>query len=410
MKLKKIFIPIVIILIIIILMVSINKLNSNNSSISKINDIIETIDINESKLEVRYIKGNMIDESIQYGNILTKIIEVTNNTTNDLAYAIRFNESSISNNNLTYYISESTSLDDNSFINLTDEEYLTETNSLGYNLISPSKSTKYIKIVFKANNEESDTELKGILNITSNLSEKDIFISNINHIITSLNSKIDELNGINESGIYITNINESNYSGYILIDATDISDLKYYLTIYNDKLMVVNINYDTLTKSNITSIDTNETNTLNEDIICNNYSSKKTCSNLNTVSYNPKGGRVVFMNLVKEIIDNVKEIELTSKEVYVLSVKEDINPNTDLEGYILINNKLDVPEYYLYVHNYLFMVSGYNYTKLGEFNSSSSTIRAYNVTAFNLTNTKNKVCTFSGFSNCIDKSNNLLTD
>jgi hypothetical protein len=410
MKLKKIFIPIVIILIIIILMVSINKLNSNNSSISKTNDIIETIDINESKLEVRYIKGNMIDESIQYGNILTKIIEVTNNTTNDLAYAIRFNESSISNNNLTYYISESTSLDDNSFINLTDEEYLTETNSLGYNLISPSKSTKYIKIVFKANNEKSDTELKGILNITSNLSEKDIFISNINHIITSLNSKIDELNGINESGIYITNINESNYSGYILIDATDISDLKYYLTIYNDKLMVVNINYDTLTKSNITSIDTNETNTLNEDIICNNYSSKKTCSNLNTVSYNPKGGRVVFMNLVKEIIDNVKEIELTSKEVYVLSVKEDINPNTDLEGYILINNKLDVPEYYLYVHNYLFMVSGYNYTKLGEFNSSSSTIRAYNVTAFNLTNTKNKVCTFSGFSNCIDKSNNLLTD
>lgn len=379
---------------------------------SKVNDIKETIDINSSKLNVRYIKGNMIDEKIQYGNIVSKVIEIKNKSDVDLTYAIKLNESEISNRQLTFRIYVSTSLDENSFVALSKEEFLNDSINLGYNFYVSAKSTKYIRIVFKSNYEEGLTEIKGVLKVTSNLSEKDIFISNANLILSNLNMKIKDLNGINVPGIYIINVNElelPSYNGYILINAEDISDLKYYLSIYNDKYMVINLLQKNLTSSNIQPISNDSIVKLNEEYVCKNYS-KKACLNFASIEYNPKGGREVFYNEVQDVIKKVQNNFSGIRQVYVYNVREDIESDTDLEGFILINNQSGTPEYYLYVHNNLFMISGYNYSKLGNFKSDSNTIRAYNNTAFNLTNSKNKVCQFSNFSNCVDRDGNLIIE
>lgn len=396
----------------IVLTISIYNLSIDSKYMSKVNDIRETLDINLSKLNVRYIKGNMIDEKIQYGNIMSKVIEIKNKSNEDLTYAIKLNESEISNQQLTFRIYESSNLDENSYSPLTKEEFLNNNPNLGYNFYVKAKSTKYIKIVFKSNHEDGLTEIKGVLKVTSNLSEKDIFISNTNLILSNLYMKINELNGINNPGIYVINVSElkvPNYKGYILINAEDISDLKYSLSIYNDKYMAINLLQKNLTSKNIQTISNDEIIKLNEEYVCKNYS-KKSCLNFSSIEYNPKGGREVFYNEVQSIIKKVQDSFSGNKQVYVYNVREDLDSNSDLEGFILINNTSNDPEYYLYVHNNLFMISGYNYSKLGNFNKDSNTIRAYNNTAFNLTNTKNKVCLFSGFSNCVDKSENLIIE
>lgn len=396
----------------IVLTISIYNLSIDSKYMSKVNDIRETLDINSSKLNVRYIKGNMIDEKIQYGNIMSKVIEIKNKSNEDLTYAIKLNESEISNQQLTFRIYESSSLDENSYSPLTKEEFLNNNPNLGYNFYVKAKSTKYIKIVFKSNHEDGLTEIKGVLKVTSNLSEKDIFISNTNLILSNLYMKINELNGINNPGIYIINVSElkvPNYKGYILINAEDISDLKYSLSIYNDKYMAINLLQKNLTSKHIQTISNDEIIKLNEEYVCKNYS-KKSCLSFSSIEYNPKGGREVFYNEVQSIIKKVQDSFSGNKQVYVYNVREDLDSNSDLEGFILINNTSNDPEYYLYVHNNLFMISGYNYSKLGNFNKDSNTIRAYNNTAFNLTNTKNKVCLFSGFSNCVDKSENLIIE
>lgn len=403
---------ILVLLFSVVLTISIYNLNINSKYISKVNDIKETLDINSSKLNVRYIKGNMIDEKIQYGNIISKVIEIKNKSDVDLTYAIKLNESAISNNGLTFRIYESVSLDDNSFDPLTKEEFLNGNINLGYNFYVKAKSTKYIKIVFKSNYEEETTEIKGILKVTSNLSEKDIFISNANLILSNLLTKINKLNGINVPGIYIINVSElevPNYRGYVLINAEDISDLKYSLSIYNDKYMAINLLQKNLKANNIIPISNDEIGKLNEEYVCKNHS-KKSCLNFSSIEYNPKGGREVFYNEVQSIIKSMQKEFSGNRQVYVYNIREDLDNKTDLEGFILINNLSGNPEYYLYVHNNLFMISGYNYSKLGNFNKDSNTIRAYNNTAFNLTNTKNKVCEFSGFSNCVDKSDNLIIE
>ncbi|MBO5476084.1 MAG: hypothetical protein J5982_06270 [Bacilli bacterium] len=396
----------------VILTISIYSLNIESKYMSKVNDINETIDINSSKLNVRYIKGNMIDEKIQYGNIVSKVIEIKNKGDIDLTYAINLNESEISNRYLTFRIYESSSFDENSFVALSKEEFLSDSINLGYNFYVSAKSTKYIRIVFKSNYEDGLTDIKGILKVTSNLSEKDVFISNVNLILSNLIMKIKELNGINVSGIYIINVDElelPNYNGYILINAEDISDLKFYLSIYNDKYMVINLLEKNLKSSNIQPISNDIIVKLNEEYVCKSYS-KKSCLNFSSLEYNPKGGRENFYNEVQEVIKKVQNNFSGDRHVYVYSVREDIENNTNLEGFILIDNQSGNPEYYLYVHNYLFMISGYNYSKLGNFKSNSNTIRAYNNTAFNLTNSKSKVCEFSNFSNCVDRYGNPIIE
>lgn len=412
LKINKVFI-VSSIIITIILIVFIRKLSYPSKYISTIHDIKEELIIEDNKLNIRYLKGNMIDESIDYGNVLTKVIEIKNKTNVDLSYAIKLNESEISNQHLSYRVYESDSQDDNSFNLVTKDSFLQANSNLGYNFYIKSKSKKYLKIEFKSNYESEKTTFKGVLKVVSNLTDKDIFISNTNRLISELNKKINSLNGINVPGIYIINasvLNVPDYYGYILIDAKDISDLKYYLTIYNDKLMVENLNYNKIQKKYIVEKNNEKIPTINEDYVCSNYS-KKECLSFNNITYHENGGRKNFDIESKKIINTIQSnFKKSEKEVYVYNVKEDIDSSSSIEGFILINNTLDKPEYYLYIHNYLFMVSGYNLTKLGEYKSDSNTIRAYNQTAFNLTSTKNKVCTFSGFTNCLDKFDNLIVE
>lgn len=401
------------IIITIILSIFIHILSYPSKYVSTVNDIKEELIIEDHKLNIRYLKGNMIDENIDYGNVLTKVIEIKNKTNADLSYAIKLNESEISNQHLSYRVYESDSQDDNSFNLVTKDSFLQANSNLGYNFYIKAKSKKYLKIEFKSNYESKKTSFKGILKVVSNLTDKDIFISNTNHLISELNKKINSLNGINVPGIYIINasaLNVPDYYGYILIDAKDISDLKYYLTIYNDKLMVENLNFNKIQKKYIVEKNNEKIPAINESYVCSNYS-KKECMNFNDIQYHENGGRKNFDIESKKIINNIQSgFNKTKKEVYVYNVKEDIDANSNIEGFILINNTLTKPEYYLYIHNSLFMISGYNLTKLGEYTSDSNTIRAYNETAFNLTNTKNKVCSFSGFSNCLDKSDNLIIE
>ena len=51
------------------------------------------------------------------------------------------------------------------------------------------------------------------------------------------------------------------------------------------------------------------------------------------------------------------------------------------------------------------MISGYNITKNGEIKLDGNTIRTYNETAYKLSSeNKSTVCTFSGFTNCVDSN------
>lgn len=52
------------------------------------------------------------------------------------------------------------------------------------------------------------------------------------------------------------------------------------------------------------------------------------------------------------------------------------------------------------------MVSGYNMTKYGMFSSNSTTVRAYNESAFNLSaSSPSVVCSFTGFDECYNMNN-----
>ena len=55
------------------------------------------------------------------------------------------------------------------------------------------------------------------------------------------------------------------------------------------------------------------------------------------------------------------------------------------------------------------MISGYNLTKLGNFDENSTTIRAYNESAFNLSSKDMRtVCSCSGFNQCFNLQNELV--
>lgn len=410
-KNKSFLIIIISIIITILLSLFIYKTINFPKNISNTNDIKEDLVINNSKLNIKYLKGNMIDEHIEYGNVLSKIIEINNKTDEHLSYAIVLNESVISNDYLSYRIYESDTLDNNSFNIVTKDTFLQENASLGYNFYIKSQSKKYIKIEFKSNYENDNTTFKGVLKVVANLTDKDIFINNANRLISELNKKINELNGINNPGIYILNISElkvPDYYGYILIDARDISDLKYYLTIYNNSLMVENLNIRNIKKKNIIELNSDVTNKFKEDYVCKLFS-KKECKSFHDITYHENGGRTNFYQESNKVIDFIKNnFDKKNKEVYIYDLSEDLSIDTNIEGFILIDNTLENEEYYLYIHNNLFMISGYNLTKLGEFKSDSATIRAYNETAFELTNNKYKVCKFSGFDKCLDINDNEI--
>lgn len=407
MKKIRILTIISLLIVIIIIISSISYFNNEFKNKSDlIYDVFEELKINEDILNIRYLKGNMLDDKLSYGNKVTKIIELENKTDKLLSYAICLEESELTKNALIYniYISDE---EKGSYIELSKKVQINKDQALIYNLGIEPGEKQFIKIEFIAN-EEVNTIIKGVLKVKSNLTDKDIFEQELNLISSVVNEKIDNINGINESGYYIIDINDlnlgdkTNLKGFLLIDATDISQLEYYYSIYNNTYMLKHYKFDDMLKNNsLLTIDSDYTSSLNFDNVCREHT-KKECLRFDSLKYNKEGGKEKFLNNLNKVISLVEaNFNKKNKKVYIYDVLKDIDNSTNIRGYVLINNTLDKPEYYLYLTNDIFMVSGYNMTKYGQVNINATTIRAYNETAFKLSSESiSKVCTFSGFREC----------
>ena len=146
-------------------------------------------------------------------------------------------------------------------------------------------------------------------------------------------------------------------------------------------------------------------NNMNENDICKLYS-KKSCNDFSSLNYSSVGKKDFYQETM-HIIEEVKN-RTYDKNVYIVDVINDLN-RQNIRGYVLVNNIDGNKEMYLYLTNDLFMISGYNLTKLGNFDENSTTIRAYNESAFNLSSKDMRtVCLFSGFNQCFNLQNELV--
>lgn len=405
---KKILFTLLIIIIIVILLVSMSLLEEKEDNI---NDLVKDVETNvligKDKLKVTYLKGNMIDENISFGNITSKTIKIENENDKSISFAIHLTDAIISNEELTYNVAYS-SLLDGVYESISKSDKVNSNNILIYNIAIEPHKTIFIKIEFKANFENENTNLKGILSVENNLSATELFSETVIEIQKNLENKINDLNGITVSGYYLININDlkpknSKYNGYCLIDATDYSDLKFYYTVYNEKYILTDyqLKDNKITKSNLKNKTDELVKAVNTDTICR-YHTKKECLSFNSLKVNNLGGKDVFTSNVEKTVDSFKKsFNKTEKKVYIADVN-----NNGISGYILINNKKEEPEYYLYLANTLYMVSGYNMTKYGMFSSNSTTVRAYNESAFNLSaSSPSVVCSFTGFDECYNMNN-----
>ena len=380
----------------IILIVDPNK-NGNN----KLEDLNTNVSIDNKELNVTYYEGNTLDLNISYGNIQDKYIKVTNNNDEDIVYSLKYIDAYLSYDEVTYSI----------YIKYNEDEYIEAINnsslkinsSLIHNLIIKGHSNMTIKLVFKSNHEKDLVNIKGILSITEDISSTELFNNTIHNINDSLEDRISKLNGIYQPGYYILNINElsfnnnANISGYILIDAKDISDIKYIYTVYNDKYMVKNNDYKAI---NIQNRDDSYIGSLTVDVVCHQYNSKITCSSFSSIPKSPSDDKRIFFNKSKNIINEYNNMKINDEKTYIYDVDQD-----GITGYILINKD----SLFLYIKDNLFMISGYNYKKLGDYDIKSKTIRSYNETAWNLSaKSKSQVCSFSGFKECYDREGNKI--
>lgn len=405
---KKYIIPImVIVFIMVILGTSFISFREDNNHNSSVKDIVDKISIEGVTLNVKYVGGNMIDDEVSYGNKITKVIEIKNDTKSDVAFALSFKEVSISDHTLNYNLYYSYDFEDYNLIK--ENINITSDENIAYNLVCAKGSKISLKIEFIGNNESNITKIKGKLDVVSNLSEKDIFKTDILDIHSEILTKIKGLNGINQSGYFIININTlsesviKDFKGFVLIDAKDYSDLVYYYFISNNKFMLDNYKLDNgdINKKSIKDIDNNVVSNYSFQNVCSLFT-KKECKDFGELTYNPLGGKDIFYKTSTEVINLVKKnFKNEEKKVFIYDVTKDIENNTNIRGYILINNMGDNPEYYIYLTNDIYMVSGYNLTKLGEYKGDSTTIRAYNPSSFNLSSeNETKVCSFSGFNEC----------
>ena len=410
-NLSKILLAVIIVIVLIISFIFLK--DQGTSKTSKILDVNKDVEIDGKYLKVTYSSGNMIDEDISYNNTIEKDIKISNYNGVIVSYALDLYDANISDEELVYSI-EASNEKHGKYTTVVENKSVKGNQSLAYNLAIDPNSSIFLKVIFKSQHLGNSTKLKGILDIKSNLTEKDIFIREINNINDTLIAKIDELNGIGVSGDYIVNVNElikeSNISGYILIDAEDIINIEYYYFVYSDKYMLKNFNFvGTLSKNAILDIDSEFVSNLNINNICS-LSGKKKCSNFNDLSYNTAGGKKEFDADSKKVIELVKsDFKGSEKMAYIYNVSTDINNPTNIRGFILIDNTKEEKEYYIYLTNDMFMISGYNMTKYGEFSYDSTTIRAYTESAFNLSSENaSKVCSFSGFTNCINKEGSTV--
>jgi len=364
--------------------------------------------IGDDTLTVTYQDGNDINIELNYGYNYKKVIKIENKNDKDIIFALRLSDVEISNEELTYTLKYSS--DSTNYEVIEKNVSIYGDSILSYNLIVNKNSVSYIQLEILSNHEGSASTLKGSLGITNNISDYELFDKEINIIHQTLLNKINSLNGITIQGRFIINVDElefdnvANIKGYIIVDSSDITYLKYTYYVYNDKYMMYNVDF---TKKKISLIDTVKNDDFNS--ICSLYN-KGECNYFNTIPYNENNTKNEFYKNVHDVYELVKNnVNITEKNVYIIDVNQDISNNTNIHGYILIDNTNDNMEYYLYLTDDIFMVSGYNITKLGDFDINSITVRSYNQTAFNnATSSKKKVCTFTGFNTCYDINNNLL--
>ena len=413
MKKKSIIVLIIIVVLMIIYIINPFDVEIPTFS-SKTSDITDTIKLDNNTLEVTYYSGNLIDEKISFNNTYEKIIKVENKSDNTLSYSLNLSEAKISDEYLVYSLQVSTNKEDE-YKDIVTEKSITGNYTLKYNLGIEAKNTLYLRIIFKSYDEEEATTLKGKISISKNLTKKDVFVNNVTDSYNTLVNKIESLNGIRWTGFYITSVNELglndlSINGYIVIDATDISNLKYYFTVASDSYMLYEYKYtNSLSKKNVKDIDNNLVGNMNYDSVCS-LTTRKGCSRVSDLTYNMDGSKKDFKASADIVIDKVKkDFDQDKKGIIIYNVQTDINNDTNVRGYILINNNGTNPEYYLYLTNDIFMISGYNLTKLGDFTTTSSSIRAYVESSFNLSAINaNTVCSFTGFSDCVDKYGNII--
>ena len=402
-----------IVLFIVLIISFIHMKDSVEIKVSKILDVTKDVEIDGKYLKVTYTSGNMIDTNISFNNTLEKNITIVNHNETIMSYALEIYDATISNDEL-YYSLEATNELSGKYKTVVDNKIVKGNQTLGYNLAIDPNSTIYLKLTFNAHHQGNATELKGILNIKTNLTEKDIFIREVNNVDSAIKTKLDELNGISTGGNYIASVEElvsdSNIKGYVLINAEDISSIEYYYYVYSNKFMLKDFNFTgNISKNAILDLDTNETNGFNPDNICR-MKGKKNCANFSDLTYNTSGGKKEFADNSKKVIELVNaNFKGSDKKVYIYDVTTDIENPTNIRGFILIDNTKDNSEYYIYLTNNMFMISGYNMTKYGEFSHDSTTIRAYTESAFNLSSQNaKKVCSFSGFSDCVNKEGSTI--
>ncbi len=405
---KKLIILFIGIIVVFILLSSFRFLEHDNKDNFQMKDIVENVNIEGKNLTVKYNLGNMIDEEIPYGNKVTKFIDLTNESDEDISFAIRISEVILSDDHLTYSVFYS--YEDGGYECLDEKISLVEDDNLAYNLVVAKKSSLSFKIEFYSNNQINSTKFTGKLSIISNLSEKDIYRKDIIMLQSNILANIKALNGINEKGYFVVDIETlktdrlAEFKGYVLIDATDYSDLKYHYFVHNGQYMLNNYNLidNDVNKTKIQDIDENIINKFSFDYVCSTYN-KKICFNFSNLSFNPNGGKENFYKSSMEVINSVKEnFKNKEKSVFIYDVTKDIDNKTNVRGYILVNNTVDNPEYFIYLTNDLYMVTGYNLTKLGDYAVDGNTIRSYASSSFNLSSENiSKVCSFSGFSECL---------
>ncbi|MCH5167791.1 MAG: hypothetical protein J1F35_07915 [Erysipelotrichales bacterium] len=394
-------------IVIAVLIASFLRLDYEKKTNSSVQDINVVTKVDDVELNVLYVGGNIIDEVVEYGNKVSKIINITNDTETNISFAVNLSEVYISDNYLTYSVSYS--FDEKTYTEITKNITINKDDNLAYNLVIAASTKLSIKIEFYGNNESQGTELKGKFGIISNLTAKDIFRKDVLAIHSSVLSSINSINDINESGYFIYDLSNissevlKNYNGYVMIDANNYSEPVFHYFIYNDLYMLDNYNLknNDVEKKFIKDIDVTKKPDFNFENVCREFT-KKNCRDFSELRYDPNGGKDTFYKNSIEVINKVKGLPLHEKKVYIFDVKKDIENNTNIRGYILVNNTVTNPEYYIYLTNDIYMISGYNLTKLGQFNKDSKTIRTYNQSSYNLSSENmDKVCNFSGFTDCV---------
>ena len=364
-------------------------------------DLTRKVTIDNKELDILYYDSNQLDINITYGNIYNKELKIDNHNDQDIVYSLKIEDCYLSNDEITYdlYVS----YNDEEYVQVVKDSSLTINTPLVHSLVIEKNSSNKIKIVFKSKHENEETIIKGKLSITNNLSTLELFNITLKNIEDSVDDKINKLNGISTKGYYLINIdtltfsNDAQLKGYVLIDANDISDIKYIYTLYNDKYMIKNNDKNNI---NVVNVDPEFVNNINNDTVCSNYDTRIKCS-MNIPKSNNDYKRD-FYKRSKDLINTFnKEFNKTDDKTYIYNISTDLSDSSGLTGYIL----KDKDNMYLYIRNDLYMISGYNYSKLGDYDIKSTAIRSYVESAFNLsTKDKSTVCKFSGYSECYDKN------